>query len=61
MLVCSYLGTDLKNGTASNIYCWETEDITAALLDQPHGVTENKISCVTIPLKDDDRNILTGY
>ena len=61
MLVCSYLGTDLKNGTGSSIYFWETEYITAALLEQSLSVPENEISSVTIPLKDDERNILTGY
>ena len=37
------------------------EYITAALLEQSLAVAENKISSVTIPLKDDERNILTGY
>ena len=61
MFVCSYLGTDLKNGTGSSIYFWETEYITSALLEQSLSVPENEISSVTIPLKDDERNILTGY
>ena len=46
-MVCSYLGTDLKNRTGSSIDCLKTEAITAGVLEQPLGVAENKIRTVT--------------